>query len=57
MEPLFEAKYEQLLENLKEKAETGKPVEIKEQVFDLPYLSNFPFRVWVNIVFFFSLLT
>lgn len=45
MEPLFEAKYEQLLENLKEKAETGKPVEIKEQVFDLPYLSNFPFRV------------
>ena len=30
MEPLFKAKYEQLLDNLKEKAKSGKPIEFKE---------------------------
>ncbi|XP_034318419.2 cytochrome P450 3A11 [Magallana gigas] len=30
MEPLFKAKYEQLLANLKERSKTGEPVEFKE---------------------------
>lgn len=30
MEPLFKAKYEQLLENLNNKVKTGKPIEFKE---------------------------
>ncbi|XP_022304770.1 cytochrome P450 3A11-like isoform X1 [Crassostrea virginica] len=30
MEPLFKAKYEQLLDNLQEKAKSGKPIEFKE---------------------------
>uniref|UniRef100_A0A8W8ME95 Uncharacterized protein n=1 Tax=Magallana gigas TaxID=29159 RepID=A0A8W8ME95_MAGGI len=30
MEPLFKAKYEQLLDNLTEKAKTGKPIDFKE---------------------------
>lgn len=32
MEPLFKAKYEQLLDNLTEKAKTGKPIDFKEYV-------------------------
>lgn len=32
MEPLFKAKYEQLLENLTERAKTGKPIDFKEYV-------------------------
>lgn len=30
MEPLFKAKYEQLLDNLTEKAKTGKPIDFKD---------------------------
>lgn len=32
MEPLFKAKYEQLLDNLTERAKTGKPIDFKEYV-------------------------
>lgn len=30
MDPLFKAKYEQLLANLKERLKTGEPIELKE---------------------------
>lgn len=30
MDPLFKAKYEQLLANLKERFKTGEPIELKE---------------------------
>ncbi|XP_065944538.1 cytochrome P450 3A43-like isoform X2 [Magallana gigas] len=32
MEPLFKAKYEQLLDNLTERVKTGKPIDFKEYV-------------------------
>nr|XP_034320962.1 cytochrome P450 3A29-like [Crassostrea gigas] len=34
MEPLFKAKYEQLLDNLTERAKTGKPIDFKEYVMN-----------------------
>lgn len=32
MEPLFKAKYEQLLDNLTERVKTGNPIDFKEYV-------------------------
>lgn len=43
MEPLFKAKYEQLLDKLTEKAKTGKPIDFKEYVLIKLALITIPF--------------
>ena len=52
MEPLFRAKYEQLLDNLTERVKTGKPIDFKEYVMiKLPSIithSCGTVQIWMN---------
>lgn len=51
MEPLFKAKYEQLLDNLTEKAKTGKPIDFKEYVLIKLALITFLFFTALHLIY------
>lgn len=51
MEPLFKAKYEQLLANLKERSKTGEPIEFKEwDLYRQPLIVSYLFNMFYIFV-------